>query len=90
MRSGPMSVANWNTRGRNLNDPLLFIESIPFAETRAYVAIVLRNYWMYQRQSGARPDSLKAMAQGMWPRFPGLPGQTAVRLDALGRTASAD
>jgi len=88
--AGPMSVANWNTRGRNLNDPLLFIESIPFAETRAYVAIVLRNYWMYQRQSGARPDSLKAMAQGMWPRFPGLPGQTAVRLDALGRTASAD
>lgn len=88
--AGPMSVANWNARGRNLNDPLLFIESIPFAETRAYVAIVLRNYWVYQRQSGAKPESLKAMAQGMWPRFPGLPGQTAVRLDALGRTASAD
>jgi hypothetical protein len=45
---------------------------------------------MYQRQSGAKPESLKAIAQGMWPRFPGLPGRTAVRLDTLGQTASAD
>ena len=88
--AGPGSVANWNARGRNLNDPLLFIESIPFVETRAYVAIVLRNYWMYQRQTGAPSPSLKAMAQGMWPRFPGLTGRTAVRLDSLGQMASAD
>ncbi|PTQ10219.1 lytic transglycosylase [Sphingomonas oleivorans] len=88
--AGPGSVANWNARGRNLADPLLFIESIPFVETRAYVAIVLRNYWMYQQQSGVKSDSLKAMAQGMWPRFPGLPGKTALRLDSLGRTAAAD
>jgi soluble lytic murein transglycosylase-like protein len=88
--AGPASVTNWNARGRNLSDPLLFIESIPFVETRAYVAIVLRNYWMYQRQSGAKSDSLKAIAQGMWPRFPGLPGKTALRLDSLGQTASAE
>jgi soluble lytic murein transglycosylase-like protein len=88
--AGPGSVLNWNARGRDRGDPLLFIESIPFVETRAYVAIVLRNYWMYQRQSGAKPESLKAIAQGMWPRFPGLPGRTAVRLDTLGQTASAD
>jgi soluble lytic murein transglycosylase-like protein len=88
--AGPASIANWNARGRNLSDPLLFIESIPFVETRAYVAIVLRNYWMYQRQSGAKAESLRAMAQGMWPRFPGLPGKTAVRLDSLGQTASAE
>ena len=88
--AGPGSVVNWNARGRDRGDPLLFIESIPFVETRAYVAIVLRNYWMYQRQSGAKPESLKAIAQGMWPRFPGLPGRTAVRLDTLGQTASAD
>ena len=88
--AGPNSVANWNARGRNLADPLLFIESIPFTETRSYVAIVLRNYWMYQRQAGARPASLTAIAQGLWPRFPGLPGRDAVRLSALGTTASAD
>ncbi|TZG29129.1 lytic transglycosylase domain-containing protein [Sphingomonas montanisoli] len=88
--AGPGSVANWNARGRNLADPLLFIESIPFAETRAYVAIVLRNYWMYQRQAGVLPTSLTAMAQGLWPRFPGLPGREAVRLTAVGSPAAAD
>lgn len=88
--AGPGSVQNWNERGRNLSDPLMFIESIPFVETRAYVAIVLRNYWMYQRQAGAKPESLIAMAQGMWPRFPGLPGRMAVRLDSMGQTAAAE
>lgn len=86
--AGPGSVQKWNERGRNLNDPLLFIESIPFFETRAYVAIVLRNYWMYQRQSGAASASLKAMAQGLWPRFPGMAGATAIRMDGTGATAS--
>ncbi|SDD69261.1 Soluble lytic murein transglycosylase [Sphingomonas sp. YR710] len=88
--AGPNSVANWNARGRNLADPLLFIESIPFTETRAYVTIVLRNYWMYQKQAGAKPGSLTAIAQGLWPKFPGLPGREAVRLSALGGVASAD
>jgi hypothetical protein len=72
---------NWNYKLRDGGDPLLFIESIPFAETRAYVAIVMRNYWMYGRQQGSAPASLKAIAQGMWPRFPGLPGKTAIRLE---------
>ena len=88
--AGPNSVANWNARGRNLADPLLFIESIPFSETRAYVTIVMRNYWMYQRQSGAKPISLTAIAQGMWPRFPGLPGREAMRLTSLGAPAAAE
>ncbi len=88
--AGPSSVANWNARGRNLSDPLLFIESIPFVETRAYVTIVLRNYWMYQKQSGTKPVSLAALAQGLWPRFPGLPGREALRLTSLGAPAAAD
>ena len=38
------------------------------------------------------PDaaSLAALAQGLWPRFPGLPGPTAVRLDRVSGVASAD
>jgi soluble lytic murein transglycosylase len=51
---------------------------------------VLRNYWMYQMQSGAKLTSLAALSQGMWPRFPGLSGATAVRLDRVGGVASAD
>ncbi|MDB5689991.1 MAG: lytic transglycosylase subunit [Sphingomonas bacterium] len=87
--AGPGSVVKWNERNRDRGDPLLFIESIPFVETRGYVAIVLRNYWMYQRQAGEAPQSLRAMAQYMWPRFPGLPGKTAVRIDPLRGPASA-
>ncbi len=88
--AGPGSVMKWNDRRRDGGDPLLFIESIPFMETRGYVAVVLRNYWMYQRQAGVKSDSLRAIAQGMWPRFPGLPGRTAIRLDSIGGIASAD
>lgn len=87
--AGPGSVLAWNYKVRDGGDPLLFIESIPFVETRAYVAIVLRNYWMYGRQKGSTPASLKAIAQGMWPRFPGLPGKTAVRFDTDSSPTSA-
>lgn len=88
--AGPTSVAAWNYKLRDGGDPLLFVESIPFAETRAYVAIVLRNYWMYGNQRGKAPASLKAMAQGMWPRFPGMPGKTAIRLDGDSATAGVN
>lgn len=88
--AGPMSVSRWNEQIRDKGDPLLFIESIPYYETRAYVTIVMRNYWMYQRQAGERTDSLTSLAQGMWPRFPGLSGATAVRTAPNGKTYSAD
>jgi soluble lytic murein transglycosylase-like protein len=81
--AGPKPVADWNTSVRDGGDPLLYIESIPYWETRGYVTTVLRNYWMYEAKSGrATLPSRSALAQGMWPRFPGLPGTSAVRLDA--------
>ena len=88
--AGPVPVGVWNQRTRDNADPLLYIESIPYWETRSYVTIVLRNYWMYQLQAGDQAKSLAALSQGMWPRFPGLPGATAVRLDASGGTQRAD
>jgi soluble lytic murein transglycosylase len=88
--AGPTPVGVWNQRSRDNADPLLYIESIPYWETRAYVTIVMRNYWMYQTQLGERTNSLAALSQGMWPRFPGLAGATAVRLDRVGGVASAD
>jgi soluble lytic murein transglycosylase-like protein len=87
--AGPGSVQKWNANLRDNGDPLLFIESIPFKETRHYVEVVLRNYWMYQQRKGQMPASLDAMTQGLWPRFPGLPGASAVRLDSTRTTASA-
>ncbi|NIJ06471.1 hypothetical protein FHS31_000053 [Sphingomonas vulcanisoli] len=68
--AGPNNVAAWNVRPGASTDPLFFIETIPFAETRGYVATVLRNYWMYQRESGVRSESLAQLAEGKWPRFP--------------------
>ncbi|MGV3480131.1 MAG: lytic transglycosylase domain-containing protein [Sphingobium sp.] len=88
--AGPAPVRDWNARNIDRGDPLLYIESIPYWETRGYVTIVLRNYWMYERNAGERAASMTALAQGLWPRFPGLPGATAVRMDAGSRAPSAD
>ncbi len=81
--AGPKPVQDWNSIVRDGGDPLLYIESIPYWETRGYVVTVLRNYWMYEAQGGKTAlPSRAALAQGMWPRFPGLPGASAVRLNA--------
>ena len=45
---------------------------MPYWETRGYVNIVMRNYWMYERQAGGPSESRMALVQGMWPTFPGL------------------
>jgi len=82
--AGPTPVQAWNSLTKDNGDPLLYIESIPYWETRGYVMIVLRNYWMYQRQDGRRSASRAALAQGLWPRFPGLPGQEGIRLSGGG------
>ncbi|WP_136162237.1 lytic transglycosylase domain-containing protein [Sphingomonas flavalba] len=79
---GPLPVGEWNGRGFDKGDPLLYIESIPYWETRGYVAVVMRNYWMYQQNAGDPSPSRKALAEGLWPRFPGLPGASAVRISA--------
>ena len=79
--AGPGMLAEWNVRVKGGEDPLLFMESIPFWETRGYAVTVLRNYWMYQRNASQSAPSLKAMAQNMWPRFPGMSGPQAVRLN---------
>jgi soluble lytic murein transglycosylase-like protein len=90
--AGPVPVAEWNTNRSN-GDPLLYIESIPYWETRGYVVSVLRNYWMYEAEEGKKSPSRAALAQDMWPRFPGLKGPSAVRISppAYARAlASAD
>ena len=71
--AGPSPVQRWNTEIRDNGDPLLFMESIPYVETRGYVSIILRNYWMYEKQAGIKSESRNAMAQNQWPRFPGKP-----------------
>lgn len=88
--AGPTPVEAWNVQLRDGGDPLMYIESIPYWETRGYVMTVLRNYWMYEKQAGKPSASRAALAQGMWPKFPGLPGAAAIRVSKTGRTRVAD
>ncbi len=82
--AGPLPISKWNTEIHDSGDPLLWIESIPYWETRGYVNIVLKNYWMYERQAGGPSESRAALIQGMWPTFPGLTGSEGVRMASNG------
>ncbi|MEO7277238.1 MAG: lytic transglycosylase domain-containing protein [Sphingomicrobium sp.] len=67
--AGPSPVSRWaaiNDHG----DPLLWIESIPYWETRYYVPAVMRNMWVYQGLNHERTSSLTDLAQHRWPAFP--------------------
>jgi soluble lytic murein transglycosylase len=79
--AGPAPVTRWNSEIRDNGDPLLFMESIPYWETRGYVGIILRNYWIYEAQSGKNGGSMTGMAQYLWPRFPEGGRSTAVRIE---------
>ena len=70
--AGLSPVGRWNSEINDLGDPLVWMESIPYWETRGYVAIVMRNYWMYERAAGLSSPSRRALAQGLWPEFPVL------------------
>ena len=82
--AGLVPLGKWQYEIRDKGDPLLWIESVPYWETRGYVNIVMRNYWMYERQAGGPSESRMALVQGMWPTFPGLAGSQAVRMRADG------
>lgn len=46
--AGPGNVADWVAK-KGLQDPDVFVEEIPFDETRGYVKSVFENYWNYLR-----------------------------------------
>ena len=64
--AGPLPVGRWAAIP-DKGDPILWIESIPYWETRYYVPAVLRNLWVYQGLEGEGQKSLKAVAQHRWP-----------------------
>lgn len=82
--AGIVPITRWNSDVKDQGDPLLWMESLPYWETRGYVNIVLRNYWMYERQAGGPSESRMALVQDMWPTFPGLSGSKGVRMAANG------
>ncbi|HYJ29263.1 MAG TPA: lytic transglycosylase domain-containing protein [Allosphingosinicella sp.] len=87
--AGPAPIALWTTEGVGEGDPLLYVESLPYWETRGYVPIILRNYWVYEQRIGRAGPSRAALVQGLWPRFPGMPGPNAIRMPRLQRQTGA-
>lgn len=85
--AGMTPITRWETEVNDQNDPLLYMEAIPYWETREYVAIVMRHYWMYERQATPTSPSRMALAQNGWPLFPdgSAPGSGRVYMSAGGQ-----
>lgn len=64
---GPGSLVSWREEVDFGVDPLLFIESISFYETRNYLERVMANLWLYRMRLGQPTPSLDALASGAWP-----------------------
>jgi len=67
--AGPGRLAKWKSERADITDPLLFVETIPYAETRTYAVRVLANYWIYRMKFDQPNDSLIALADGKWARY---------------------
>jgi soluble lytic murein transglycosylase len=67
--AGPGNVSRWFTAMQRRNDPLLFIETIPAAETRVFVQRVLTFSWIYANRMNLPAPSLDALASGYFPGF---------------------
>ncbi len=83
--AGPGTLARWRRELSEVDDPLLFIESLPFAETRDYVEKVMANFWIYRLRLGQETAALDAVAAGKWPVYTptdSRPTQVATQPDA--------
>ncbi|MBN8530543.1 MAG: lytic transglycosylase domain-containing protein [Alphaproteobacteria bacterium] len=73
--AGPGNLARWIEQTPHHDDPLLFIESIPYPETRNYIEQVMANYWVYQQMSGQRLTTASDIIEGRWPSYRGFAGR---------------
>lgn len=65
---GPGNLRRWK-REVAIEDPLLFIESIPNPESRDFVEKVLTNFWVYSQRLGKVPTSRDRVAAGELPLY---------------------
>jgi soluble lytic murein transglycosylase-like protein len=65
--AGPGAAAAWCGALAEDSDPLIFIETIPNAQTRHFVHQVLADSWLYAEEIGIRPASLDDLAEGNFP-----------------------
>ncbi len=67
--AGPGNLRKWERSIAHGDDPLLFIESLPSRETRAFVERILTNLWIYRDRLGQNSLSLDDIVAGRWPRY---------------------
>ena len=67
--AGPGNLMKWKKKMRYQNDPLLFIELLPAAQTRIYIERVMANYWIYSMRAGDFPQTLEQVHSGLWPKL---------------------
>ena len=67
--AGPGNLQRWLDEVPYLDDPLLFIESMPGYQARVYVEKVLSGLWIYRHRLGQPSPSLDAIAAGRWPYY---------------------
>lgn len=68
--AGPGNLVRWQQALPSAkHDPLLFIESIPSAETREFVEKVTADYWHYRLAMGVGSPSMSQLLQGKWPEY---------------------
>lgn len=65
---GPGNLRRWK-RAVDIDDPLLFIESIPNRESRDFVEKVLTNFWVYRARLGQPAPSREKVAAGELPLY---------------------
>lgn len=94
---GPGSLLGWRREVDFGVDPLLFIESISFYETRNYIERVMANLWLYRMRLGQPTPSLDTLASGAWPTLNYLDTDTtpeamqrAINLVSTSRIVTAD
>lgn len=69
--AGVLKAKDWFTdkHRRYYQDPIFFIESIPYYETRAYVKSVLTDYWVYQFKLNIPHTTLELITKGYYPLY---------------------
>lgn len=67
--AGPGNLIAWKKAVNHKDDPLLFIESLPYSETRAFVERVMTNYWIYSQRMTQESATLDTLRDGKWPIY---------------------
>lgn len=72
--AGPGNLLTWLEEIDHGGDPLVFMETLPSGQARAYAEIVMSTFWIYRQRMGQPTPSLDDIAAGEWPRYVRLDG----------------